>query len=871
MRIVGNDPTLSRQITATASGAISAAGKPLIVNTDGTVTSTILDSATESLGSEVVFESANPTNYIATTFDSNSNKVVIVYTDGGNSYYGTAIVGTVDSSDNSISFGSPTVIESAYLLNFSVTFDSSNNKVVVAYTHQPSSETGKAIVGTVSGTSISFGTAATFDSNANNSNNSVTFDTSNNKIALFYRDNGNSNYGTGKVGTVSGTDISFGSAAVFESADVNYVKSVFDSSNNKIVVAYQDNGNSNYGTAIVGTISGTSISFGSAVVHESAATNYRDIVFDSTNNKVIISYQNQGSSPAYQLYGVVGTVSSTSISFGTSVSAGANTRAYDQGMAYDAKAQKAVVGFWDHYDSKGRYIPLTVSGTNITWGTGALLNGSNLEYVAATFDSNSNRVVFGFKDHGNSNYGTAVVLQNGFTNELLTTENFIGTSAHAAADGAKVLVNTQGAIDENQSGLTAGQTFFVDKNGDLVLTTNATASVGTESVFESGATELSRAAFDTNSNRILVAYCDDADSDKGKAVVGTVASDGTISYGTPAIFNDAGTREYFGIDVVFDSNVNKFVIFYGDGGSSGGPGRARVATVDSSDNSVTFGTEATFESGNVNYISATFDSSANKIVIAYMDSSNSNNGTAIVGTVSGTDITFGSASLFEGASTAHVSATYDSTNNKTLISFRDVDDSSKGKSRVATVSGTSLSYGTVQTFSSVGITNYINSVFDPDNGKVIITYEENAGVDSKGRAKVATISGTDVSFGSVATFNDASTYDTAPVYDTLNNKVIVVFRDNGNNNYTAAIEGTVSGTSISFGSETVIYSAFGYYPSSTFDSNVNKTVAVYSAGGNVYEGASATYTTAQDLSGSLSHDAVPAGTALSATKLLVKG
>ena len=47
----------------------------------------------------------------------------------------------------------------------------------------------------------------------------------------------------------------------------------------------------------------------------------------------------------------------------------------------------------------------------------------------------------------------------------LTSENYIGTSEHAAADGAKVLVNTQGAVDENQSGLTAGQTYYVQADG----------------------------------------------------------------------------------------------------------------------------------------------------------------------------------------------------------------------------------------------------------------------------------------------------------------------------------------------------------------------------------------------------------------------
>ena len=68
MRIVGNDPTLSRQLTATASGAISAAGKPLAVNTDGTVAQVAIsgsaavskvtygDYASPVRGNNVVFE-----------------------------------------------------------------------------------------------------------------------------------------------------------------------------------------------------------------------------------------------------------------------------------------------------------------------------------------------------------------------------------------------------------------------------------------------------------------------------------------------------------------------------------------------------------------------------------------------------------------------------------------------------------------------------------------------------------------------------------------------------------------------------------------------------------------------------------------------
>ncbi|MGA1772345.1 MAG: threonine synthase, partial [Flavobacteriaceae bacterium] len=82
--------------------------------------------------------------------------------------------------------------------------------------------------------------------------------TNSNKVVIAYRDIGNSSYGTAVVGTVSGTSISFGSPVVFESSDSRDVDITFDSTNNKVVIAYRDTLSSHSGTGIVGTVSGTS-------------------------------------------------------------------------------------------------------------------------------------------------------------------------------------------------------------------------------------------------------------------------------------------------------------------------------------------------------------------------------------------------------------------------------------------------------------------------------------------------------------------------------------------------------------------------------------------------------------------------------------
>ena len=181
-------------LEAVASGTLPN-GSPVVINTDGTVSA--VTGSNQELSSGVVFESAAVT-FPSTIFDSNLNKVVIAYSDGGNSSFGTAIVGTV--SGTSISFGTPVVFRSAVTTEVSTTFDSNLNKVVIAYSDGGNSYFGTAIVGTVSGTSISFGTAVVFESaSVSATNTSVTFDSNLNKVVIAYRDVGNSNFGTAVV------------------------------------------------------------------------------------------------------------------------------------------------------------------------------------------------------------------------------------------------------------------------------------------------------------------------------------------------------------------------------------------------------------------------------------------------------------------------------------------------------------------------------------------------------------------------------------------------------------------------------------------------------------------------------------------------
>jgi hypothetical protein len=465
----------SKQLSFTASGAI-AQGKPVILNTNGTVTQVTGDSATEAVGTPATFQSGEA-RYINATFDSSNNKVVFAYRDISNSNYGTAVVGT-PASDNSITFGTPVVFNSGTTENQSPVFDSSNNKVVIAYTDGSNSDYGTCVVGTVSGTSISFGSEVVFRSSTADYIR-IVFDSSNNKVVIIFRDAAGAYGGAGNaiVGEVSGTSMSFGTKAIFDSGNTQKIAATFDSSNNKVVIAYVDGDDSQL-KSIVGTVSGTGITYGSAAtIYAGNVQSHDDLTaaFDASANKVVVAYKQ--STNGYG-YAQVGTVSGTSISYGSAVLINGNNDTAWLSATYDSAAEKTTIAYRDGGNSYyGTVIVGTVSGTSISFGTEVVFESATTSWITSTYDSNLNKVVIGYRDQGNSNYGTGVVFQVGFDNTNLTATNFLGIADEAISNGASGNVTMKGGIaSSGLSSLTPGSTYYVQRDGTLA-TSAATPSV----------------------------------------------------------------------------------------------------------------------------------------------------------------------------------------------------------------------------------------------------------------------------------------------------------------------------------------------------------------------------------------------------------
>ena len=446
-------------IQAVASGALSN-GQTVIINSDGTVSA--ITSVGQSGGTPSVFESA-ASSETSIAYDATNARVVVAYRDGGNSNHGTAAVGTV--SGTSISFGTPVVFEAAATSYCAAIFNATGSKVVICYQDAGNSSYGTAIVGTVSGTSVSFGTPTVFES-ADTSFVKAAYDVSTDRVVVTYRDAGNSSYGTAAVGTVSGTGITFGTPVVYSSSNTLYGTPVYDSTNAKVVIGYRDAANSNYGTARVGTVSGTSISFGTAAVFESAASSFISGAFDSAAGKVVFVYLDDGNS----FYGtaVVGTVSGTGITFGTPVVyLSQSTTVF--AASFDTVSNKIGIMYRDPGNSNyGTAVAGAVSGTSISFESPFVFESAATDHLAVCFHTGASAFVTGYEDEGNSNYGTSCVV--GFNNTTLTTENYIGISNAAYSDAATATIQIVGAVDDAQLGLTPGQAYYVQGDGTLATT-----------------------------------------------------------------------------------------------------------------------------------------------------------------------------------------------------------------------------------------------------------------------------------------------------------------------------------------------------------------------------------------------------------------
>ena len=407
-------------------------------------------------------EPATSSEYVfngATTFDISiarlsETKFVVAYRDAGNADYGTAVVGEV--AGNSITFGSEYLFKGASCYDISVAF-LSETKFVVAYRDAGNTDYGKAVVGEVVGNSISFGWEYVF-------NSASTYDISvaglsETEFVVAYRDAGNADYGTAIVGEVTWSSITFGSEYLFKGASTSDI-SVAALSETRFVVACRDD-ETRGGMALLGEVTGSSITFGTESIFKGYARDISVVCFSET--KFVIVCRIPGYPPGFDIWwgeAVVGEVSGSSITFGSWY------RFFDEHSLLDVCATglsqtKFAVACWGY--NCGKAIVGRVWGSLIAFGLESFVNSAagTPEIVAARLSET--RFVVAYQDAGNADYGTAVVSDIGGV--------ALGVADAAASEDQSVPVIIHG-ISAHHSTLVPGMLYYVQP--DWSLTPEAT-------------------------------------------------------------------------------------------------------------------------------------------------------------------------------------------------------------------------------------------------------------------------------------------------------------------------------------------------------------------------------------------------------------
>lgn len=273
------------------------------------------------------------------------------------------------------------------------------------------------------------------------------------QFLVAYGDSGNSYFGTASVGTVSGTTIAFGPEYVFNSAGSG-IGCAASLSETKAVIIYGDTPLSNRGTGIIADISGTLVTFGTETVFDTSSLSS---VAALSADKFVVIYADMGSSGRGTA--VVGTVSGSSISFGAGNSV-STTQLGDPSVAA-LSATRFVALFFQSGVLIGEAIIGEVSGSSISFGGHWEFDPRRAGYISVTALT-PRKFAFAYWDGEDGDAGNANV---GYE----MSGNLIGTANVAAGSGESVEVVLSG-VSDSHSGLMAGQMYFSDINGNL--TTN---------------------------------------------------------------------------------------------------------------------------------------------------------------------------------------------------------------------------------------------------------------------------------------------------------------------------------------------------------------------------------------------------------------
>lgn len=272
---------------------------------------------------------------------------------------------------------------------------------ILAYTFNDN--LGRVIVGRVSGSTISYGSPVTFNSGATEHVGIAAVSATD--AVVVCRDGGNFNFGTANYIKVTNLVPAVAADVTFNSADTTNI-SITALDSTRVLAAFTDVGNANFGTAAVGMVGGNTVAFGAEEVFSPMAT---------------------------------GPISASGSSGGAALIAYHNSLAAGAGMAVSANAQ----------------------GSALTFSGPAVFNDSSTpELAIVAVNDTSGAAVF--RDGGDASKGKGAAAFSG-------ADAILGLAKSAGTAGQSIPVQLlmPGSVAGGFSGLSAGAAYSGQADGEV--------------------------------------------------------------------------------------------------------------------------------------------------------------------------------------------------------------------------------------------------------------------------------------------------------------------------------------------------------------------------------------------------------------------
>ena len=464
-----------------ADGAI-ASGKPVILTAAGKAAEVDETTRSNTIGAEQSLNGGvNTQGANAWAYDATNDQYLWAYGDMGDSQHGWAHI--VDISSGSVVEGTAVEFANWATGKASATCIGSN-KFLIVY----SADIGTYLYGrvaSVSGTTISYGTEVAINSNITTiSQEVVKYSATTDASLLMYKntasfpDPSDDNIYLRRI-TVSGTTITLGSATTLTSVLNNgegnsaNLGMVYNSASDEFFLAWREDGSSgdSYGGIVTmdggGTLAGTS-----ATELSDDMKGLGGLVYCGNDTYAVFFQADTGDYAHY----CVATVSGGNTTWGTDTAYESSATTVEMWcLGYDSSVDKVIAVQKVQSASYTSYTTGDLSGTTITF---AALTDFPVTAVLADmmimYDPVLEQTVW-ISKRASAMYLQLWTVTGDVTN--LTATNLLGIASGAILDTATGTINTWGSRNEVQSGLTIASDYYAQEDGTITTTSTSPAQL----------------------------------------------------------------------------------------------------------------------------------------------------------------------------------------------------------------------------------------------------------------------------------------------------------------------------------------------------------------------------------------------------------